>query len=139
MVQLLLIRILCIDYYLDSLKFLSEQLEIKRQVMFTLIKDIDLAYDDICLIDELNSNSILLHNIINSFGGREWQSTSSVDTTQFRNATGCCNSNDSIPGVEQAFYLLLLSRKKNRVHYVLQKQSLEELNQLEVLLNLQLE
>jgi len=57
------------DYCLDSLKFLSERLEIKRQAMFTLIKDIDLAYDDICLIDELNSNSILLHNIINSFGG----------------------------------------------------------------------
>ena len=57
------------DYCLDSLKFLSEHLEIKRQAMFTLIKDIDLAYDDICLIDELNSNSILLHNIINSFGG----------------------------------------------------------------------
>jgi len=57
------------DYCLDSLKFLSERLEIKRQAMFTLIKNIDLAYDDICLIDELNSNSILLHNIINSFGG----------------------------------------------------------------------
>ena len=56
------------DYCLDSLKFLSEHLEVKRQAMFSLIKDIDLAYDDICLIDELNSNSILLHNIINSFG-----------------------------------------------------------------------
>ena len=56
------------DYCLDSLKFLSERLEIKRQAMFTLIKNIDLAYDDICIIDELNNNSILLHNIINSLG-----------------------------------------------------------------------
>ena len=56
------------DYYLDSLKFLSANLEIKRQGMFLLIKDMDLSYDDICLIDELNNNSILLYNIINSFG-----------------------------------------------------------------------
>ena len=56
------------DYCLDSLKFLSLQLEIKRQGMFSLIKDINLSYDDICLIDELNNNSILLHNIINSLG-----------------------------------------------------------------------
>ena len=57
------------DYCFDSLKVLSEHLEIKRREMFSSIKDINLSYDDICLIDELNSNSILLHNIINSFGG----------------------------------------------------------------------
>ena len=57
-------------------------------------------------IDEAIAGNDYTTTIINSFGGREWQSTSSVDTTQFRNATGCCNSNDSIPGVEQAFYLL---------------------------------
>ena len=56
------------DYCLDSLKFLSVHLEIKRRGMFLLIKDIDLSYDDICKIDDLNNNSILLHNIINSFG-----------------------------------------------------------------------
>ena len=56
------------DYCLDSLKFLSVHLEIKRRRMFFLIKDIDLSYDDICKIDDLNNNSILLHNIINSFG-----------------------------------------------------------------------
>ena len=57
------------DYYLDSLKVLSEHLEIKRRAMFSSIIDIDLSYDNICLIDELNNNSILLHNIINNFGG----------------------------------------------------------------------
>ena len=56
------------DYCLDSLKILSIHLEIKRREMFSLIKDIDLSYDDIILIDELNNNSILLHNIINGFG-----------------------------------------------------------------------
>ena len=44
--------------------------------------------------------------IINSFGNRLWQSSSSVDTTQFRNATGCCNTHASVPGIEQTFYLL---------------------------------
>ena len=57
------------DYYLDSLKVLSEHLEIKRRAMFSSIIDIDLSYDNICLIDELNNNSILLNNIINNFGG----------------------------------------------------------------------
>ena len=56
------------DYCLDSLKFLSVHLDIKRREMFLLIKDMDLSYDDICLIDDLNNNSILLYNIINSFG-----------------------------------------------------------------------
>jgi len=56
------------DYCLDSLKFLSEHLEIKRRAMFSSIRDIELSYDDICLIDELNNNSILLYNIINGFG-----------------------------------------------------------------------
>ena len=56
------------DYCLDSLKFLSVHLEIKRRGMFLLIKDIDLSYDDLCKIDDLNNNSILLYNIINSFG-----------------------------------------------------------------------
>ena len=57
------------DYCLDSLKALSYHLEIKRQEMFLLIKEINLSHDDICSIDQLNNNSILLHNIINSFGG----------------------------------------------------------------------
>jgi hypothetical protein len=35
-----------------------------------------------------------------------WQSTSSVDTTNFRNYTGCCNSNAEVPGITQFFYLL---------------------------------
>jgi len=56
------------DYCLDSLKFLSKNLEIKRREMFLSIKDINLSYDDIYLIDELNNNLIFLHNIINGFG-----------------------------------------------------------------------
>tara|TARA_Y100000741_G_scaffold110636_1_gene83097 strand:+ start:205 stop:576 length:372 start_codon:yes stop_codon:yes gene_type:complete len=56
------------NYCLDSLKFLSLHLEIKRRGMFLLIKDIDLSYDDLRKIDDLNNNSILLYNIINSFG-----------------------------------------------------------------------
>ena len=39
-----------------------------RTLKFSLIKDINLSYDDIYLIDELNDNAILLHNIINGFG-----------------------------------------------------------------------
>ena len=57
-------------------------------------------------IDEAIAGNDYTTTIINSFGAREWQSTSSVDTDEFRNATGCCNSNASVPGVEQAFYLL---------------------------------
>ena len=57
-------------------------------------------------IDEAIAGNDYTTTIINSFGGRMWQSTSSVDTDEFRNATGCCNSNASVPGVEQAFYLL---------------------------------
>ena len=56
------------DYWLDSLKLLSDHLEIKRLAMFSSIKDLDLSYDDFYLIDELNNNSILLHNIISCFG-----------------------------------------------------------------------
>ena len=56
------------DYCLDSLKFLSVHLEIKRRGMFLLIKDMDLSSYDLCKIDDLNNNSILLYNIINSFG-----------------------------------------------------------------------
>ncbi len=56
------------NYYLDSLKILSTQLEINRKEVFFLIKEIELSYDDILTIDELNNNSILLYNIINGFG-----------------------------------------------------------------------
>lgn len=56
------------DYCLDSLKLLSERLEVKRRAMFSSIKDIDLSYGDIRLIEELNNNSILLHNIISGLG-----------------------------------------------------------------------
>tara|TARA_B100000579_G_C22580330_1_gene733188 strand:- start:3 stop:380 length:378 start_codon:yes stop_codon:yes gene_type:complete len=58
----------CYNSYLDSLKILSTQLEINRKELFFLIKEIELSYNDICLIDEMNNNSILLYNIINDFG-----------------------------------------------------------------------
>tara|TARA_Y100000768_G_C23954735_1_gene672150 strand:+ start:147 stop:518 length:372 start_codon:yes stop_codon:yes gene_type:complete len=56
------------NYYLDSLKILSTQLEVNRKELFFLIKEIDLSYNDILIIDDLNNNSILLYNIINGFG-----------------------------------------------------------------------
>ena len=58
----------CYNSYLDSLKILSTQLEINRKELFFLIKEIDLSYNDILIIDDLNNNSILLYNIINGFG-----------------------------------------------------------------------
>ena len=54
--------------YLDSLRLLAGNLEIKRQKLFLSIRDIDLSDDDIYFINELNNNSILLFNIINGFG-----------------------------------------------------------------------
>ena len=54
--------------YLDSLRLLAGNLEIKRQKLFLSIRDIDLSDEDIYFINELNNNSILLFNIINSFG-----------------------------------------------------------------------
>ena len=54
--------------YLDSLRFLAGNLEINRQKLFLSIRDIDLSDDDIYFINELNNSSILLFNIINSFG-----------------------------------------------------------------------
>ena len=56
------------NYYIDSLKTLSMQLEENRRELFSLTKKIELSHDDICSIDELNNNSILLYNIINGFG-----------------------------------------------------------------------
>ncbi len=56
------------NHYLDSLKILSTDLEINRRELFLLTNKIQLTYEDICLIDELNNNSILLYNIINGFG-----------------------------------------------------------------------
>ena len=53
--------------YLDSLRLLAGNLEIKRQKLFLSIRDIDLSDEDIYFINELNNNSILLFNIINSF------------------------------------------------------------------------
>jgi len=55
---------------------------------------------------EANAGNDWTTTIINSFGNRLWQSTSSVDTTNFRNYTGCCNSNAEVPGITQFFYLL---------------------------------
>ena len=59
-------------------------------------------------IDEAIAGNAYTTTIVNTLnnGVRMWQSTSSVDTTKFRNASGCCNSNASVPGVEQTFYLL---------------------------------
>ena len=54
--------------YLDSLRFLAGNLEINRQKLFLSIRDIDLSDDDIYFINEINNSSILLFNIINSFG-----------------------------------------------------------------------
>ena len=56
------------NYYIDSLKILSTHLEMNRKEVFSLINEIELSYDDIYIIDELNNNSILLYNIINGFG-----------------------------------------------------------------------
>ena len=54
--------------YLDSLRLLAGNLEIKRQKLFLSIRDIDLSDDDIYFINELNNSSVLLFNIINVFG-----------------------------------------------------------------------
>ena len=54
--------------YLDSLRFLSENLELNRQKLFLSVRDIDLSDDDIYFINELNNSSVLLFNIINVFG-----------------------------------------------------------------------
>ena len=54
--------------YLDSLRFLSENLELNRQKLFLSVRDIDLSDDDIYFINELNNSSVLLFNIINGFG-----------------------------------------------------------------------
>ena len=58
----------CYNSYLDSLKILSTRLEVNRKELFSLIKEIDLSYNDILIIDDLSNNSILLYNIINGFG-----------------------------------------------------------------------
>ena len=54
--------------YLDSLRFLAENLELNRQKLFLSVRDIDLSDDDIYFINELNNSSVLLFNIINVFG-----------------------------------------------------------------------
>ena len=54
--------------YLDSLRFLAENLELNRQKLFLSVRDIDLSDDDIYFINELNNSSVLLFNIINGFG-----------------------------------------------------------------------
>ena len=53
---------------LCSLHFLSEKLHIQRKNMFSDLVGLDLTTKDIQFFDNLNRESILLYNIINSFG-----------------------------------------------------------------------
>ena len=59
-------------------------------------------------IDEAASGNDYAISIINSLNPNEriWQSASSIDLTNFRNATLCCSTNESIPGKQQFYNLL---------------------------------
>ena len=56
------------ESFIDSLRFLSEKLETQRKNMFSDLIELDLTTKDIQFFDNLNRESILLHNIINGFG-----------------------------------------------------------------------
>ena len=56
------------ESFLDSLHFLSENLDKRRKNMFSDLIELDLTSKDIQFFDNLNRDSILLYNIINSFG-----------------------------------------------------------------------
>ena len=56
------------ESFMDSLQFLSEKLDIHRKNMFSDLIVLDLTKNDIKFFDNLNRESILLYNIINSFG-----------------------------------------------------------------------
>ena len=56
------------ESFMDSLHFLSEKLYIQRKNMFSDLIGLDLTTKDIQFFDNLNSESILLYNIINGFG-----------------------------------------------------------------------
>ena len=56
------------ESFLDSLHFLSEELDTKRKNIFSNLIGLDLTTKDIQFFDNLNKNSILLYNIINCFG-----------------------------------------------------------------------
>ena len=68
------------ELFLDSLHFLSETLDKQRKNMFSDLIELDLNTKDIQFFDNLNRDSILLYNIINSFG-RIYRSYSSCDNT----------------------------------------------------------
>jgi len=59
-------------------------------------------------IDEAASGNDYAISIINSLNTNEriWQSASSIDLTNFGNATPCCFTNESIPGKKQFYNLL---------------------------------
>ena len=56
------------ESFIDSLHFLSERLDIQRKNMFSDLIGLDITAKDIQFFDNLNSESILLYNIINGFG-----------------------------------------------------------------------
>tara|TARA_B100001029_G_C14884721_1_gene351992 strand:- start:99 stop:566 length:468 start_codon:yes stop_codon:yes gene_type:complete len=67
------------ESFMDSLHFLSEKLYIQRKNMFSDLIGLDLTTKDIQFFDNLNSESILLYNIINGFG-RIYQSYLNYDS-----------------------------------------------------------
>tara|TARA_Y100000768_G_C23903119_1_gene646193 strand:+ start:162 stop:656 length:495 start_codon:yes stop_codon:yes gene_type:complete len=56
------------ESFLDSLHFLSEELDTQRKNVFSDLIGLDLIGKDIQFFDNLNRDSILLYNIINGFG-----------------------------------------------------------------------
>jgi len=56
------------ESFLDSLHFLSEKLDKQRKNMFSDLRGLDLTSKDIQFFDNMNRNSMVLYNIINSFG-----------------------------------------------------------------------
>ena len=68
------------ESFLDSLHFLSEELDTKRKNIFSDLIGLDLTTKDIQFFDNLNKNSILLYNIINCFG-RIYHSYLNYDNT----------------------------------------------------------
>ena len=68
------------ESFIDSLHFLSERLDIQRKNMFSDLIGLDITTKDIQFFDNLNSESILLYNIINGFG-RIFQSYLNYDST----------------------------------------------------------
>ena len=68
------------ESFMDSLHFLAEKLDIHRKNIFSDLIALDLTKNDIKFFDNLNRESILLYNIINSFG-RIYHSYLSSDNT----------------------------------------------------------